>query len=72
VRSSGSRFGAGLDGAVARYRHKQARRADGKAFDAGELLARLLMHLPGCPAFGIVFNDSARARRSFSVLPIKL
>ncbi len=31
-----------LDGAVARYRHKQAARSDGEAFDRQELLARLL------------------------------
>lgn len=56
-----------LDGAVARYRHKQARRADGEAFDAGDLLARLLMHVPE-PRLHLVryyghYSSAARSRR---------
>ena len=35
-----------VDGAVARNHHKQAKRVDGDVFDAGELLARLLLHVP--------------------------
>lgn len=56
-----------LDGTVARYRHQQARRAEGEAFDAAELLARLLMHVPA-PRLHLVryyghYSSAARARR---------
>jgi hypothetical protein len=36
-----------LEGAVARYRHKRAKRAAEELFDPRDLLARLLMHIPG-------------------------
>lgn len=56
-----------LDGAVARYRHKRARRASAEPFDARELLARLLMHIPA-PRLHLVryfghYSSAARARR---------
>ena len=56
-----------LDGAVARYRHKQAMRPDGEAFDRQELLARLLMHVPE-PRLHLMryfghYSSAARARR---------
>ncbi len=56
-----------LDGAVARYRHKQARRTDGVAFNARDLLARLLMHVP-VPRRHLVrykghYSSVSRARR---------
>ena len=56
-----------LDGAVARYRHKRARRSDGEPFDRQELLARLLMHIPA-PRLHLVryyghYSSAARARR---------
>jgi len=56
-----------LDGAVARYRHKRARRRDGEPFDRHELLARLLMHIPA-PRLHLVryyghYSSAARVRR---------
>jgi hypothetical protein len=56
-----------LDGPVARYRHKRANRSDGEPFDARELLARLLMHIPA-PRLHLVryyghYSSAARARR---------
>ena len=59
-----------LDGAVARYRHKQATRPDGEAFDRQELLARLLMHVPE-PRLHLVryyghYSSAARAQRQRS------
>lgn len=56
-----------LDGAVARYRHKRARRRDGEPFDPHELLARLLMHIPA-PRLHLVryyghYSSATRARQ---------
>lgn len=56
-----------LDGAVARYRHKQATPLDGEAFDREDLLARLLMHVPE-PRLHLVryyghYSSAARAQR---------
>jgi hypothetical protein len=56
-----------LDGAVARYRHKQATRPHGEAFDRRDLLARLLMHVPE-PRLHLVryyghYSSAARAQR---------
>jgi hypothetical protein len=56
-----------LDGAVARYRHKQATGPEGEALDRQELLARLLMHVPE-PRLHLVrysghYSSAARAKR---------
>jgi hypothetical protein len=56
-----------LDGAVARYRHKRAKRPADELFDPQDLLARLLMHIPA-PRLHVVryyghYASAARARR---------
>jgi hypothetical protein len=56
-----------LEGAVARYRHKRAKRAAEELFDRLDLLARLLMHIPA-PRLHIVryyghYASAARAAR---------
>ena len=56
-----------LEGAVARYRHKRAKRPVEEFFDPHDLLARLLMHIPA-PRLHVVryyghYASVARARR---------
>jgi hypothetical protein len=56
-----------LEGAVARYRHKRAKRPADELFDPQDLLARLLMHVPA-PRLHVVryyghYASAARARR---------
>jgi hypothetical protein len=56
-----------LETGLARYRHKRARERRGEPFDPGELLARLVMHIPA-PRLHLVryyghYSHVARARR---------
>jgi hypothetical protein len=56
-----------LEGAVARYRHEQAKRPAEELFDPHDLLARLLIHIPA-PRLHVVryyghYASAARAGR---------